>query len=86
MDVATVLAISMTIANALLAAFWFWREKLHDAERQDLLNRVMAGNYSDYQRYMDKNGRPPPKTTSGVKKALLANNPAHRALQGGDDG
>ena len=53
------------IFGFIIAAALIFQAYRHEKERRDLLNRIMARDYAEYQAMK---GRPPPKSTNFIKK------------------
>lgn len=57
--------IEAAILGCVMSAALIFQAYRHEKERRDLLNRIMARDYAEYQAM---NGRPPPKSTNFIKK------------------
>lgn len=71
-----VVAVASAFISIFLLSILAWREQVHDQERQDLLNRIMAKDYGDYTRI--NSGRPPPAGNI-LKKAVMEHHPGYSA-------
>mgnify|MGYP000964662932 CR=1 FL=1 len=56
------------VMSCVMSAALIIQEIRHDRERKDLLNRIMARDYAEYQAM--SGGRPPPKSTNFIKKKV----------------
>ncbi len=57
--------IEAAILGCVMSAALIFQAYRHEKERRDLLNRIMARDYAEYQAM---NGRSPPKSTNFIKK------------------
>ncbi len=57
--------IEAAILGCVMSAALIFQAYRHEKERRDLLNRIMARDYAEYQAM---NGRPPPKCTNFIRK------------------
>lgn len=79
----TLIAVMNAFIAIILLLILLWREQVHDQERQDLLNRIMAKDLTDYSRAIP--GKPPPGGGSILKKAVMERHPSYRAaMEEGD--
>lgn len=47
--------LAMVIEASVAVALLVWRDRVHDRERRDLLNRLMAGDYTRYRTGEEEN-------------------------------
>ncbi len=62
-----------------LLAVIVWRESVHDRERKDLYNRLMARDLVDYMKANDQNLLP--KSKNFIRKGMLR----EEGLEGGEE-